>query len=65
MLVVALVFSVVFAWRAWRRYPGLAALAAAVATLLAMVLLRNPALAGLGLAGTLWLLYLTESKKRQ
>jgi hypothetical protein len=49
LLVVLLVLCVVFAWRAWNRSPGIAALAAGAATFLGIFLLRHPALAAFGL----------------
>ena len=57
LLVVVLVMSVVFAWRASGRHPAPAALAAAIATMLGLVLLRNPMLALIGLAVSLYLIY--------
>lgn len=64
LLVVVLVMSVVFAWRASGRHPAPAALAAAVATMLGLVLLRNPVLALLGLAASVYLIY-QASQRRQ
>lgn len=56
-LVVVLVMSVVFAWRASGRHPAPAALAAAIATMLGLVLLRNPVLALVGLVASVYLIY--------
>jgi len=64
LLVVLLVMGVLFAWRAWKQYPGIASLAAVVATVTGVLLLRNPALAAVGLLiGGLLIAYLSRSRK--
>ena len=65
LLVLVLVMAVLFAWRAWRPYPGLAVLAAAIAVALGVLLLRHPALAAAGVLLAAGLLgYLSRRQKR-
>jgi hypothetical protein len=54
---------VVFVWRTYARRPAPAALAGAVAAALGVVLLRNPALAILGVTLAVYLIYHTSSRK--
>jgi hypothetical protein len=50
MLAVLLLMTVLFVWRAWRRLPGLAILAGALAAAAAVLLFKSPALAAAALA---------------
>lgn len=52
-LTVALILGVLFVWRSWRRMPGLAVIAACLAAVAGVALLKNPVFAGLALAGIL------------
>lgn len=63
LLVVTLILCVIFVWRAGHRFPQLAVLAAVVAAVLAVVLLRKPAFAVIGLALALALIYLPRLRK--
>lgn len=64
-LTVALILGVLFVWRSWRRMPGLAVLAAALATLAGIYLLKNPFFAGLALVAILLsLTYLARPPRR-
>jgi hypothetical protein len=63
LLVVILVMCVVFVWRTYARRPAPAALAGAVAAALGVILLRNPALAILGVTLAVYLIYHTSSRK--
>ena len=66
LLVLVLVMGVLFAWRARRAFPGMAALAAVVATAAGVILLRNPVLAGIGLVVSLLLImFLSRPKNPQ
>jgi hypothetical protein len=64
LLVVALALCVIFVWRAGRRFPGLSVLAACLATVAAVMLLRNPLLAIIGLGAVLAVIYLPSRPKR-
>ena len=59
ILFLILVMAVLFAWRAWRSFPSLSLFAAAVATVLGILFLKNPPLAMIGalLAGGLLYLF--------
>lgn len=63
LLIVTLLLSVLFVWRLGRRFQGLAVLAAAVAAVIAIVLLRNPLLAAVGLVGALWVIFLPQRRE--
>ena len=56
-LVVVLIMGVLFAWRAWKPYPGMAVLAGAVAAVAGALLLRHPALAAAGLLASAALIF--------
>jgi hypothetical protein len=56
-LVVILIMGVLFAWRAWKPYPGMAVLAGAVAAVAGVLLLRYPALAGAGVLAAAVLIF--------
>lgn len=64
LLVLALVMGVLFVWRAWRQFPGLAVLAAAAATLVGVLLLKSPVLAAGGLLLALVLISLLSRPRR-
>jgi hypothetical protein len=49
LFVLVLVLAALFAWRAWRHLPGLAVLAAGVAALMGVLLVKSPILAAIGL----------------
>lgn len=58
ILALALVFSVVFVWKAGRRFPALAVLAAVIAAALGTVLFRKPLFTAIGAAALIALIYL-------
>ena len=58
LLVVTLVLCVIFVWRVGHRFPQLAVLAAVLAAVLGVVLLRKPVFAVVGLVLALALIYL-------
>lgn len=62
ILVLTLVMAVLFAWKAWRRYPASASLAAAIATVAGMLLFRNPLLLLIGVMVSIWIA--REAKNR-
>jgi hypothetical protein len=64
LLIVTLALCVVFVWRAGRRFPGLSVIAAAVAAVVAVLLLRNPVFAAAGLLVALAVIYLPSRPKR-
>ena len=63
-LVLTLVLSVIFVWRAGHKFPSLAVFAAALAAVAGMLLLKNPVFAILGLALALAAIYLPRRPRQ-
>lgn len=64
LLVLILVLGVIFVWRAGRRYPGIAVLAAGLAAMAGVFLFRHPLLQTLGLLALGGLVFWTSRVRR-
>ncbi len=64
LLVIVLLMSVLFVWRAGRKFPGAAVLAAALAAMTGVFLFRHPALQAVGLLALVGLIFYTSQPRR-